>query len=524
MAGPALEPHVAPHVYGRHGEIRGLSRSREKNEATKLRSPEAPKFEGLFGRMFDKGSSVGEEILGRLATAMTAPADRAPSEHEPDDDENRGTAEDPGISAGYTYLGQFIDHDITFDPASSLQSKNDPHALIDYRTPRFDLDNLYGRGPADQPYLYEDDHMSFVLGNPLTGNDHDRHACDLPRSTATGRAIIGDPRNDENEIVSQLHAAMMRFHNLMVKKMVKEHQDTTFDQVQQAVLWHYQWIVLHDFLPTIINRETLNSILPQGRPPRLEFFNKRRWKKGVFMPVEFSVAAYRFGHAMIRPLYRLNTTQAERLPLAGLFGFQRPRDGRAIDWSLFFPGKKHQPLTGPERLQWAYKIDTSLVHPLGGLITRILPEQPRVAPHLHSLAWRDLIRGLEMSLPSGQAVAKHMYRHRKPIPDEDLKIGPATEAAAVNNKSLVSVSRAFKNKAPLWFYVLAEAQQQFENNQTPIRLGPVGGRIVAEVIVGLMWADPASVLHNKRFRPEIAVNRSFTMWDLLEFVRQGNPR
>src|SRR5215469_7495973 len=342
----------------------------------------SPQLQGRFGRMFrsltpatfgrtDKENEDNLTLLGFQIlpsnSGMSALFD--PPTDGPDPEES-------GIPALYTYLGQFIDHDITFDPASSLQSKNDPHALIDYRTPRFDLDNLYGRGPADQPYLYEDDHMSFVLGNPLTGNDHDRHACDLPRSTATGRAIIGDPRNDENEIVSQLHAAMMRFHNLMVKKMVKEHQDTTFDQVQQAVLWHYQWIVLHDFLPTIINRETLNSILPQGRPPRLEFFNKRRWKKGVFMPVEFSVAAYRFGHAMIRPLYRLNTTQAERLPLTGLFGFQRPRDGRAIDWSLFFPGKKHQPLTGRERLQWAYKIDTSLVHPLAGLITRILPEQP----------------------------------------------------------------------------------------------------------------------------------------------------
>src|SRR5215471_9131871 len=171
-------PAEAPRVYARHGEVRGLSPQREKEAATKLRSPEDLEFEGLFGRMFDQGASVGGRDLGRLADAITAPADRTPPEDQPDDDENTGSAEDPGITAGYTYLGQFIDHDITFDPASSLQRKNDPHALIDYRTPRFDLDNLYGRGPADQPYLYEHDHMSFVLGNPLTRNDHDRHACD----------------------------------------------------------------------------------------------------------------------------------------------------------------------------------------------------------------------------------------------------------------------------------------------------------------------------------------------------------
>jgi hypothetical protein len=524
MSGQSPARAPAP-VYATHGEVRGLSQDRENKAATKLRSPEDPKFEGLFGRMFDKGASVGKEILGRLAEAMTAPPDRTPAEDEPDDDENTGTADDPGISAGYTYLGQFIDHDITFDPASSLQRKNDPNALVDYRTPQFDLDNLYGRGPADQPYLYEHDGKKFVLGDPLTGNENDKHAFDLPRSPSNGRAIIGDPRNDENEIVSQLLTAMLRFHNLMVK----EHSKKGFEEIQQIVRCHYQWIVLHDFLPTIVNKETLASVLPHGEKtsipkhrPRLKFFNRSRWRHGVFMPVEFSVAAYRFGHAMIRHTYRLNT-QTDRLPLLHLFGFQRPREGRAIDWSLFFRGAKDRPLNGPKRLQWAYKIDTSLVHPLGDLPTRILSEQPPVAKRLHSLAWRDLIRGLEMSLPSGQAVAKHLYPSRDPVPDEDLKIGPATEAAAANNKSLVSISRAFKNKAPLWFYVLAEAQQEFRNNRTPIRLGPVGGRIVAEVIVGLMAADKTSVLHQKNFRPEIPVNGGFRMWDLLEFVRERSP-
>jgi hypothetical protein len=169
-----------------------------------------------------------------------------------------------------------------------------------------------------------------------------------------------------------------------------------------------------------------------------------------------------------------------------------------------------------------HKIDTSLVDPLGDLPPRVLPEQPPPAAPLHSPAWRE-IRGRALSLPSGQAVAKHLYPRREPIPDEDLKIGPATEAAAANNKSLVSVSRALKNKAPLWFYVLAEAQQQFRNNQTPIRLGSVVGCIVAQVIAGLMAADETSVLRPKNFRPQNPVNGSFRMWDLPEFVRERSP-
>lgn len=91
-----------------------------------------------------------------------------------DDEENQG------INAGYTYLGQFIDHDLTFDPASSLQKQDDPDALVDFRTPRFDLDNIYGRGPDDQPYLYEEDGRLLQLGRPLTGNSQDRDTRDVP--------------------------------------------------------------------------------------------------------------------------------------------------------------------------------------------------------------------------------------------------------------------------------------------------------------------------------------------------------
>src|SRR6185437_15636315 len=115
----------------------------------------------------------------------------------------------------YTYFGQFIDHDLTFDPASSLQKQNDPDALVDYRTPRFDLDNVYGRGPDDQPYLYEDG-RTFILGRKLSGAQANPRARDLPRSAVNDakshphRAIIGDPRNDENVIVSQLQGLFHR--------------------------------------------------------------------------------------------------------------------------------------------------------------------------------------------------------------------------------------------------------------------------------------------------------------------------
>src|SRR5262249_25085872 len=186
----------------RHGMGRGLRHV-----------PRSPSFEGRFGRMFRSlpAAEFRPEILAQLAKAMTAER-----EDPPTPETQRDAEENTGISAGITYLGQFIDHDLTFDPTSSLQKQNDPDALVDFRSPRFDLDSVYGRGPDDQPYLYAPDGVRMLLGRRLTGSPKDPRARDVPRSNpAAGpkRAIIGDPRNDENVIIAQLHAVFMRFHN-----------------------------------------------------------------------------------------------------------------------------------------------------------------------------------------------------------------------------------------------------------------------------------------------------------------------
>src|SRR4051794_39151339 len=223
---------VPPHV---HGVVRGLDAVGS-----------SPQFEGRFGRMFRTlpAAKFSEKALKDLATAMVAEPEPPAPETEIDPEESSV------ISAGFTYLGQFIDHDLTFDPVSSLQRQNDPDGLVDFRTPRFDLDCVYGRGPDDQPYLYRQDGRTMLLGEPLTGNPADPKARSVPRNTPQAgegaRAIIGDPRNDENVIVSQLQAAMLRFHNRMAGVLPA----AGFEEVQRMVRWHYQWVVLHDFLPT----------------------------------------------------------------------------------------------------------------------------------------------------------------------------------------------------------------------------------------------------------------------------------
>ena len=454
--------------------------------------------------------------------------------------------EDRDITAAYTYLGQFIDHDLTFDPTSRLRESLGPEQirkLADFRTPRFDLDNLYGRGPDDQPYLYDPDGIRMLLGEPLSGNPDDPHAVDVPRGPS-GRALIGDPRNDENRIVAQLHAIFLRFHNRVADYLARPEQlgqNVSFEAVRQQVRWHYQWMLVKDFLPTVVNDETLRSIFADLRNPTPRLPGVQDSLR--LMPVEFSVAAYRFGHSMIRPLYRLNTT-VERRPIflpkdhdsahvddaADLGGFRPiPRDW-AIDWQ-FFVDLEHGatpagtgPLSDPiaRTPQRAYKIDTSLASPL-----RRLPA--RIAAYPSRLARRNLERGATFRLPSGQAVARALGE--EVIPDKDLVIGKATEKG--EKTPLCEIGESFARRAPLWAYILSEAQvsswaadSSVGRDAVPIKLGPVGGRIVAGVFAALLRGDPTSYLNEgARFTPIPAFthNERFGLAELINVALGRAP-
>jgi len=473
---------------------------------------------GRYTRMFPEGAKFNGTDLQRLAEKMTSTQERTPT---PED--KRDPEEDPEITAAYTYVGQFTDHDLTFDPASRLRealTDEELEVLADFRTPRFDLDNLYGRGPDDQPYLYGPDGIRMLLGEPMSGNPSDPEARQVPRGPS-GRALIGDPRNDENRIVAQLHAIFLRFHNQVADYLANPEQlgrSVTFNAVRQQVRWHYQWMLVTDYLPTVVNSETYQSIFadpykPDHRLPELQNGRLNR------MPVEFSVAAFRFGHSMIRPQYRLNTT-IQRRPIflpghggasaddaADLGGFRPIPSDWAIDWQFFIdlgPGARPaatSPLDDPiaRRPQHAYKIDTSLVSPL-----RDLPS--RIASDPSMLALRNLERGNTFRLPSGQAVAKAL--DEEAIPDQDLVIGKAT--ADDPQTPLAQISGDFAGNAPLWAYILSEAQVTSWKNagrgvpkdEIPVKLGPVGGRIVAGVFAALLKGDRTSYLNgDARFAP-----------------------
>ena len=269
----------------------------------------------------------------------------------------------PKIPAGYTHLGQFVDHDLTFDPTSQLDKDNDPHALANFRTPRFDLDSLYGAGPADQPYLYELDtpseRVKLLIGKSprcATGATVD----DLPRNEQ-GRALVGDARNDEQLIISQLHLLFAKFHNKVVDRVAVSglQGGELLREAQRIVRWHYQWIVVHDFLRRITGDGTAWRVLSPGeRGPTVNLAHFR-CEGAPSIPVEFSGAAYRFGHSMVRNGYSMNEGDLEDRPVfkhpslaKHLGGFRWLPHDSVIDWSMFFaiPGHadpqsshKHRP-------------------------------------------------------------------------------------------------------------------------------------------------------------------------------------
>jgi hypothetical protein len=496
-------------AFSHHGKpLRGL-----------MSTAKSPSFQGRFGRMFrslpaatyGKNDAKSRDALMALGKAMTASFDPPKDGFD---------AEESGIPALYTYFGQFVDHDITFDPMTTLIKHSDPDALTDFRTPALDLDNLYGRGPGDQPYMYDNGGPKLLLGDKL-----DNGARDLPRNNANPRrALIGDPRNDENSIVSQFQGLMLRFHN----RVVDDYPNLELEDLQKIVRWHYQWVVIQDFLGKIVSEPVLDSLKTGGKydKAKLKFFH---WKNEPFMPVEFSVAAYRLGHSMIRPGYRLNDDDATLLPifpippnkipeipkgiLDGLTGFTEMGKNRGIDWGRFIDldgdvrpygddPDKVKPANNAamkSRLQFAYRIDTSVVTPLSVLPSSVVSDPPP------SLPQRNLLRSFELGLPTGQSVAKAMGI--TPLKDKDILIGKAVDAPGegdvVGNLADLPELSVFKGNCPLWTYILAEAARNQTTVSIPVKegkkittpqLGSVGGRIVAEVFLGMLFGDNDSFL------------------------------
>jgi hypothetical protein len=401
------------------------------------RAVDAPIYGGKYRPMFESLEPLGgdDERLRELG-ALSGPCDGASD--EPDDS---------GVEAGWPFYGQFIAHDITAD-RSPLVHEADPESVRNYRTPRANLECVYGAGPVGSPYLYErEDPARLLLGD----GGHD-----LPRNSQ-GLALVADPRNDVHLFVNQIQVGYLRAHNLLVERLREdgEPEATVFDEARVALTWHHQWILLNDLLPTLIGSELTGRLLRDGAI-------LYRIEGEPYIPFEFADAAYRFGHSQIRNRYRINGEQPERPLFPDLIGFRPVGAERAIDWPLLFDAGGHP------AAQRAKRIDGRLPESLIRLPVEITG--PVDDDAFRSLAARDLQRGRSTGLPSGEAVAR------------ELGVEPLTP------DEVGLAEHGWEGETPLWYYVLREAGERHGGD----RLGDVGGRIVGEVLVGIVDYDPLS--------------------------------
>ncbi len=440
-----------------------------------------------------------------------------PAVHSPNNPDN------PNMTAGVTFFGQFLDHDMTLALKAPINEPTDPRRTTNFRSAELDLDSLYGEGPDKSPELYDTSSGSIkfkveeIPGSAAVSRGG-KARFDLPRD-GSNNAIIGDSRNDENIIISQFHLAMLMFHNAVTDQVRKDPAFATrsakdvFTEAQRQVRWHYQWIIVNEFLPLTIGQDRVNEILRQG--PR--FYNLgdrsrdrdfRSRRQDPLIPVEFAVAAYRFGHSQVRPSYRMNFGAA---PGGEFFAFifddsadpnnPDPNDMRGgkraarrfVDWQTFF--KLDSVNFRPNK-----RIDGKISTPLF-----LLPGQRGPAAALptdgpQSLASRNLARHVNFGIPSGQAIARVMGV--RVLTPEQLQ-----DFAQFN----------MDKNTPLWLYILKEA----EVLEQGLRMGPVGSRIVGEVFIGLLKADKDSYLSaNRNWKPTLpsATTGDFEIADLLKFA------
>jgi hypothetical protein len=363
------------------------------------------------------------------------------------DDASADVPTDGEMAAGWPFFGQFIAHDITAD-RSPLGHRADPEQIKNFRTPRANLEGVYAAGPVGSPYLFQkDDPAKLLLGE----GGHD-----VPRNYE-GIALLGDQRNDTHLFMSQMHLGFIKTHNLIVDRLREDgvEEAEVFDDARRATTWHYQWVILREFLPLLVGPELVGELLDGGA---------MAFTPGddPFIPFEFADAAYRYGHSQVRDTYRVNREFGPVPVFPDLIGFGAVPVDHAIDWSLQFDIPGHEPA------QRSKKIDGRLPSSLISLPRQISGEDEGSA--YASLANRDLQRGQAVGLPSGEAVAHELGV--EPVPAERIGLD----------------GTGWEQETPLWLYVLKEAEVLEDGN----RLGPVGGRIVGEVLVGIIDADPES--------------------------------
>lgn len=410
-----------------------------------------------------------------------------------------GRSPDSEIPAGYIFFAQFIDHDITLDTTSDLRQNPPLHAsqvaeLPNIRSASLDLDCVYGFGPEASPHIFDPDRPGRLAVNP--------NGYDLARSPQ-GVALIGDPRNDENIFVSQMHLLFHRLHNKLYNERVRESGGKRFEEAQKQTRYHYQWLVLFDFLKRLCDRDVYKYAadrLVQGQHPLI--YGPDAHGKLV-MPVEFSVAAYRVGHTMVRSVYAVNDANLdvqlfdERF---GTLGFSSFPEDLVVDWRYL--------------LGVADCVRPRMSKAIDPLLADEIQDMPRAVvnsnnPNDRALAFRNLLRGNALGLPSGQNAAAALQAAGYPVnPAFDLELDQVhgwSRLDAIDRGGAPSL----RDHTPLFYYILRESELAGGGQ----RFGPVGSAILMEVFGGMLsYCDTSFLKTEPDWNPDPCLSKERWPW------------
>ena len=489
-------------------------------EAAPGGAPEAATLSGQrFVRLFELPAADSDLAgLTALAAAM--------------EDTGAARGDHPQLPSGYTYFGQFIDHDITlFRNAGAIDGSIPVEDAVQGRTPSMDLDSLYGLGPGLEPLsVYEADGVRLRVGltTPLPGVVDAAFPNDIPRGHDPAQpklATIIDGRNDENLVVAQTHLAFIKLHNKVADRIAARDGlsgAALFAAARASVTRHYQWLTFYDFVQRISDQVTFRDVDRNGRRFFLPNAGGAQPAELTGMPLEFSVAAFRLGHSMVRGRYQWNkffntNGQSGIASLGQLFQFTGSHDDLGgfdtlpgnwiVDWRRLYDFRAFAGVGRHPQMNHARRLDIQLVEPL-----KHLPGFP--PGEIASLAERNLKRGRQLGLPSGQDLARRMGL--PVLSAAQLRGGP---------HGAILASAGFDVATPLWYYILREAQ----NASNGRRLGPLGSRIVVETFSALIDFSPVSIFHapagSPAFKPDLPslTPGVFTMTNMLKFVDDLNP-
>lgn len=486
-----------------HGLSRLDSLMREHCERTDTSTPPLQSFGYLLPSSKTKAGTGPNELTGDMTDEQLFKAFDALVETMRTSKVSDGPAD-----AGMTFFGQFIDHDITLDATSMIGKKIDPRSIRNVRTPTLDLDCVYGDGPDASPHLYHPDHDGFLLfGRPENPNDLARNFHDT--------ALIGDPRNDENIIVSQIQGAFITLHNILMSKaqtkkkvkkvvhscgaiirknvwetMVKP-ESVSFEEVRLFVRHHYQHLVLTEFLPAFVDQASIDLAM------ETEIFGD----DAPVMPVEFSGSVFRFGHATVQPKYQLTKSNRTKIGLfEGIRGFKPRTPDDDIEMQLFFS-------VSDKKSQKALPIGTKMADTLFELPEPIVKKGETFGDFTvklakaRSLGLRNILRDRgALRCASGQQIARWLSAQYPDLDIEELRAPKVLREHGIS-------------KTPLWFYCLEEAERHGNG-----KLTGVGGAVVASTIVRLLKLDNESVLHNPNFKPWSGFGKDYSMGKLMTWI------